>query len=113
MQMKRSWWLYGMKFVLFAAVAVAAFGSAVMLLWNWLMPDVFGWRMIGFWQAAGLLVLSRILVGGLRGRGGHAGYWRARMKERWDQMSEEERARFRSGMWRRCGRSEPTSESTV
>ena len=32
-----------------------------MLLWNWLMPDIFGLTQIDFWQALGLLVLSTLL----------------------------------------------------
>jgi len=103
--MKRTWLLHGLKFVLFAAIAVAALSAVVMVLWNWLMPELFGWRVIGFWQAAGLLVLSKILVGGLRGRLGPM-HWRARMMERWAQMTDEERAQFRAGMRRHCGRSE-------
>ena len=35
----------------------------MMLLWNWLMPDLFGLQTIGFWQACGLLVLSSLLFG--------------------------------------------------
>ncbi len=37
------------------------FGFVVMLLWNWLMPDIFGLRKITYWQAWGLVVLSHIL----------------------------------------------------
>ena len=43
-------------------------GEVVMHLWNWLLPSLFGWRLITFWQALGLLVLCRVLFGGL-GRG--------------------------------------------
>jgi len=110
--MKRTWLLHGLKFVLFAAIAVAALGTVVMVLWNWLMPELFGWRVIGFWQAVGLLVLSKILLGGLLGRLGPM-HWRARMTERWAQMTDEERAQFRAGMRRHCGRSEPSGERKV
>lgn len=101
--MRMRWLLYGLKFVLFVVLAVAVVGVAVMLLWNALLPDLFGWHTITFLQAVGLLVLSRILIGGLRGRWGHRGHWRARMAERWERMSDEERAQFRSAMRRRCG----------
>ena len=40
-----------------------------MHLWNWLLPPLFGWRTLGFWQALGLLALCRILFGGLGGHG--------------------------------------------
>src|SRR6185295_10261296 len=99
--MKRLWWLRGLKFAAFAVVAVVVLGLVTMALWNWLLPGLFGWPAIGFWQALGLLVLARILVGG---RAGHRMHWRARMQERWDRMSDEERARFRAGMRRHCGR---------
>lgn len=33
------------------------------LLWNYVMPDVFGLREIGFWQTLALLVLSGIFFG--------------------------------------------------
>ena len=39
-------------------------GEIVRLLWNWLLPPLFGWRQITFWQALGLLALCRILFGG-------------------------------------------------
>lgn len=102
--MRRRWLWYGLKFALFAAIAVAVVGAVVMLLWNALLPGLFGVPAITFLQAIGLLVLSRILIGGLRGRWGHHGHWRARMAQRWEQMSDEERAQFRGAMRRRCGR---------
>ena len=39
-------------------------GEIVMRLWNWLLPTLFGWRQITFWQAVGILALCRILFGG-------------------------------------------------
>jgi hypothetical protein len=101
--MKRYWILRALKITLFIALAVLAFSFVVMSLWNWLMPPVFGWRAIGFWQALGLLVLSRILFGGWRGRAGGGMHWRRRMAERWEQMTPEEREKFREGMRGRCG----------
>jgi hypothetical protein len=95
--------LHGLKFAALAAIAAALLGSVVMALWNALLPTLFAWPVIGFWQALGLFALSRLLVGGLRGGMGHRGRWRDRMVERWGQMSEEEREAFRSGMGRRCG----------
>jgi amino acid transporter len=105
--MRRTWWLRGLKFALLAVLALAAVGAVVMALWNVLMPGLFGWPVIGFWQALGLLVLSKILLGGLRGGRGGRMYWRARMTDRWAEMSDEERAKFRHGMRHRCGRGDP------
>ena len=76
-------------------------GEGVKLLWNWLLPPLFGWHMITFWQALGLLVLCRILFGRLGGRG--RPNFRGRMAERWDRMTPEEREKFRHGMRGRCG----------
>ena len=39
------------------------FGELVMHLWNWLLPGLFGWHSVTFWQALGLLLLCRILFG--------------------------------------------------
>lgn len=39
-------------------------GIFVFLLWNWLMPVIFNLRGITFWQAVGLVALSRILFSG-------------------------------------------------
>jgi len=107
--MKNYWLIRKLKFVLFAAAAILVFGFVVMSLWNWLMPSVFGWRLINFSQALGLLVLSRILFGGFRGRPGGHMYWRRRMMERWEQMTPEEREKFREGMRRRCGPFQPST----
>jgi hypothetical protein len=101
--MKRHWVLRAIKFVLFAAVFVIASSFVVMRLWNWLMPALFGWHVITFWQALGVLVLSKILLGGFRGHPGRHMYWRRRMRERWEQMTPEERDKFRHGMRGRCG----------
>ena len=94
----------GLKVVVFVTVAIVVSSVLVMALWNWLMPGLFGWRTITFWQALGLLILSRILFGGLRGRAGPPHWhWRRRMMERWAQMTPEERERFRHGLQCREG----------
>jgi hypothetical protein len=86
-------------------------GEVVMLLWNWLAPALFGLRPITFWQALGLLALCRILFGGFGlGGGGHRPHSRRRMAERWEQMTPDEREKFRQGMRSRGGGFEaPTS----
>jgi len=97
--MKRYWILRAFRMLLFVAAAAAALGYLVMALWNATLPAVAGFHAITFVQALGLLVLSRILFGGLRGRG-HRG-WRSRMHQRWQQMTPEERVQFRGGL--HCG----------
>jgi hypothetical protein len=100
---RKMFWMRGLKFALLAVAAVAAAGAVVMVLWNTLLPGLFSWPVIGFWQALGLLLLSKILFGSLRGGRGPM-QWRARMADRWDWMSDEERAKFREGMRHRCNR---------
>jgi hypothetical protein len=84
-------------------------GEVVKLLWNWLAPALFGLRTITFWQALGLLALCRILFGGFGLNGGSSRRSRRRMFERWEQMTPEERERFRQGMRSRGGFEAPTS----
>jgi len=96
-----------------------ALGFVVMALWNWLMPSIFGLHTITYWQAYGLLILSKILFGGLRGGGGRCSGrndWRNRMAERREKMTPEEREKFRQswrGRW--CGEpaSSPGAEGQV
>jgi hypothetical protein len=54
-------------FAVLGAAALFFFGWIVMLLWNWLMPDIFGLKPVSYWQAWGLLLLSTILFGRLGG----------------------------------------------
>lgn len=42
----------------------ALLGFPLMFLWNVLMPELFGLKTIGFWQAVGLNVLCSILFKG-------------------------------------------------
>jgi Ca2+/H+ antiporter, TMEM165/GDT1 family len=91
-------------FILIAIIAVAVFGFLVKGLWNWLMPVLFGLHAITFWQAVGLLVLAKLLFGGFRGGSGANKHWRSRMKEKWAQMTPEEREKFAHGMQRHWGR---------
>jgi hypothetical protein len=99
--MKKKWWIALVAppaLVLF----VWLFGEIVMHLWNWLLPMLFGWKQITFWQALGLLVLCRILFGGLGGGGSRRRPGRRAMAERWESMTPEEREKFRQGMRGRC-----------
>ena len=92
------------KILLIGIVAVAVFGFVVKGLWNVLIPAIFGLHAITFWQAVGLLVLSKILFGGFRGGPGRGMHWRGRMKEKWARMSPEEREKFSQGISGRFGR---------
>jgi len=100
--MRRKWILFAPLAI--AGVAIVGFlgGEIVKLLWNWLMPELFGWRTITFWQALGLLVLCRILFGGMGRHGGHR-----RMTA---GMTPEERDRFRQRLRERWGWGRPETE---
>jgi hypothetical protein len=100
-------------FVPLAIVGMALFivigGEVVLHLWNWLVPSLFGWRQMTFWQAVGLLALCRILFGGF-GLHGRSNFGR-RMEERHKFLTPEERDRFRQGMRARCGFAPSTAET--
>jgi hypothetical protein len=108
MRIRRKWiFLAPLAMLLF----VAAGGGIVQILWNWLLPALFGWRMITFWQAIGILALARVLFGGFGPRGFYRSGFRRRMAERWEAMTPEEREQFRQGMRGRCGFGPSASES--
>lgn len=103
--------------LIFVAV-FAAFAVVVMLLWNWLMPAIFGLVTITFWQSAGLVLLCRLLLGGFgkMGPGQHAMFAHKhhhhrrspaelrQMRERFRKMSNDERREYiRTHMDGHCG----------
>ena len=92
-----------LKIVVFVTLALLGFGFVTEHLWNWLMPVIFGLKTITFLQALGLVVLSKILLGGFHKHGGGARGWKRHMEERWATMTPEEREKFRAGMRGRCG----------
>jgi hypothetical protein len=96
--MKRGFWIAkGVKILVIVAVVLGVVSFAVMSLWNWLVPALFGGPMLGYWEALGLLVLARLLFGGFRPHGrGHGGHSWHHARARWEQMTPEERERFRS-----------------
>jgi hypothetical protein len=104
---------HAVGFAVLVAVAITVLGLLVMLLWNWLLPPLFGWSTLGFWQALGLLVLARILFGGFHGRrNGLHGHWRGRMRERWERMTPEQREQFRAGLGGHCRARDRDSEAS-
>ena len=110
--MKARWIKRVIRIGVIGVVATTVLGFVVMSLWNWLAPPVFGLRTITFWQALGILILSKILFGGFRGRPGYGGPWKRRMSERWQQMTPEEREKFRQGMFSGCGFSNAAAEES-
>ncbi len=101
--MRKKWIFLGPLAILATLVFVAIGGEVVRQLWNWLLPPIFGWHQITFWQALGVLVLCRILFGGF----GCHGLSRSNGRGR---LTSEERERFRQRMRERCGFGPPASE---
>ena len=104
MSCKPKCWKIGFLVVL----GVAALGWVVMALWNWLIPILFvSGKQIDYVQAMGVLLLSKILFGGFRCHGAH-GRWH---RHRWEQMTQEERDKFQTGM-RGCCSEKPKQEGS-
>ncbi|HYE25065.1 MAG TPA: hypothetical protein VEG32_07685 [Clostridia bacterium] len=72
--------------LLLAGSLALIFGAVVMWLWNGVMPKVLPAREITYWQSVSLLVLTRVLVGGL-GHGRH-GHTRRPHGQAWRQYDE-------------------------
>jgi hypothetical protein len=88
------------KLLIVVVLGIAVLGGVVMVLWNWLIPTLFpAGREISYLQAMGVLLLSKILFGGLRGHCG-PGRWR----RRWEEMTPEERERIEAGLGRCFGK---------
>jgi hypothetical protein len=74
--------------IFFGILFAGLFSLLVFLLWNWLMPAIFGLTTITYFQAFGLLVFSKILFFGFHKRGGPPAHFRS--KEYWKKRFEEE-----------------------
>src|SRR5512140_23820 len=89
------------RILMFAPLFIAGFALFVLLvrlLWNWLMPPIFHLPAITYWQALGVLVLSKIIFGFGGGGGYSSRRMRRRVIERWESMTPEEREKFRQGV---------------
>lgn len=102
MKFNRKWMFFAPP--LFLAF-IALMGWVVMILWNYILVPAVHVGALNFWQGVGLLVLTRILFGGF-GRGGG---WKQRggpspaFKQKWMNMSHEEKQRFKEEWKKRCG----------
>lgn len=92
--MKKRKWLIVPIGLLAVVVVAAVGGNIVRLLWNGLLPSLFGFPVITFWQALGLLALCRILFGGF-GLSGDSG---SHYRRRWEALTPEEREQVRERM---------------
>ena len=112
MKIKRfmKWYYIVPAAVVLAPIGIALFvfltGGLVMLLWNWLLPPLFGWPAITLLQGFGLLALCRILFGGFGKGGGGGGHQRYKCK------TPEDAERFRQHMRERfAGRTADAEEA--
>ncbi|HEY2727796.1 MAG TPA: hypothetical protein VGI61_11520 [Parafilimonas sp.] len=108
MYRKRKRLFFGLPFII--AAAILLLGFIVMLLWNFIFPSIFHTQEITYWQAVGLLVLCRILFFGFRKphRDHRPGMWHGGppWRQKWMNMSDEERAKFREEWKTRCRKPE-------
>jgi hypothetical protein len=84
-------------------LAVTALLSAVIMsLWNAILVTVLGVKIITFWQALGILVLSKILFSGFGGHGRHRHQMGQEMREKWEKMDTSEREQFKQQWRNKC-----------
>jgi len=92
-----------------AAAILSLVSFVVMQLWNNLLPAILHVGIITFWQAMGIFILCKILFG--FGKGGHrwgggggAPWMRRKMEQKFNNMTPEEKERFKQKMSERmCG----------
>lgn len=83
------------KIIVKILIGLVAGSLLVWILWNWLMPSIFGLKTIHLGEAAGLFVMSRVLFGQYRfGTGRRHGGRRRHFREKWKNMSPEQRKEF-------------------
>ena len=106
MHRNRNRFFIAIPFIIIAAILLISF--IVMQLWNAILPAVLNVHAITYWQAVGILVLSKILFGsfGRRGFSSRERGWGggAHLRQKWMKMSDEERAKFREELKKRCRR---------
>ena len=103
--MRRSFkWRKVIGVIAIGALAVTVLSAVVMLLWNNVLIAAVPVHMISFGQAVGILVLSKILFGACRGGGwkSRGGYWNREMREKWYNMTPEEKEKYRQEWKSRC-----------
>ena len=109
--MRRKWIFIVPAAIVGILLFITIGGEVVLHLWNWLLPPLFGWHLITFWQALGILILCRVIFGGHGWHRSGGSNFRRRMKERCNRMTPEEREKFRQAMRERWGFGPSTSES--
>lgn len=94
--------LWGILFAILMVVLVLLFGQLVMLLWNFVVPDITGWKSISFQQALALLLLCKILFGSFGKGGGGGRSMGSKWKNKWNAMSDEEKELLKDRFKQSC-----------
>ena len=93
--------------IIAAIIFILLFGYGFMLLWNWLMPDVFGLPILTYWKAVGILVMAKLLFGNFEGKGHkkHSKNPRKHLKNRkWDNCKGDfSKWEFYDAFWKEEG----------
>lgn len=107
-----------LKWTAVALLCIGLFGWVTMFLWNYVVPPLFNGPVITFWQALGLLLLSKILLTGLGGghhRSNHSRWhWKRSFHEKLSRMTPEERDQFKQKLkdrWCRWQEERSTKDS--
>ena len=103
--MKKFWIKKGILFTFCFIAFALLLGLIVMALWNAILPEVLSVKAITFKQALGILLLSKILFGGFKGGWGNNNrqQWKMKMQEKFGNMTEEEKEKFKAEWRNRCG----------
>ncbi len=112
------WFFKGLAMAVVGIVLAILYCYAFMYLWNWLVPDIFSGPKIVIWEAAGILLLGKMLFGGFGhwGKGcnkcGGKKHWKSSFRKEWRKMSEEERDRCKEKFKSKFRRCFPDDEET-
>lgn len=98
------WW--GIGIVLVVAVVIGLYGLVVMLLWNWLVPDLFKGPNITIWQSFGLILLSKLLLKGFSSKPSSFSFFKKFSKESWkdkvQNMDDDKKQMILQKLKERC-----------
>jgi len=95
----------GIGIAIMIVICIFLLSAVVMFLWNHILVPVLNINVITIWQALGIFILSKILFGGFKGKGGRCGESKGKgrmMMENWHNMSPEEKDAFKEKLRSRC-----------
>lgn len=111
-------WMIGIA-VLLIPFVIALYAFVVMVLWNWLIPDIFGFQTITIWQSLGLIVLFKLLFhkfhwkknGGCKGSNCCSSSvkegMKAKFKDKFEGFSENEKMLIMEKFKSKCSPEQP------